>query len=253
MAERPSGAGRIPVDRIITRLDALFDRRDYEEAERLLTYWRDEAVSLGDRRGEYTVESELVGFYRKQNDRENALRSVKRALFLTDELRQGENASGATVLINCATAYKAFGMSEEAMPLYRRAEHVYRSVLSPTDRRFGGLYNNMALALVDLGEVKAAESAYFSALEVMGKQTDGELECAITYVNLAHMYEKFGMTEKISDCMKRAYSLLRSDTLDKNGYYAFVVEKCAPSFAHFGDKALYEELKKESDRIYEGA
>lgn len=242
--------GRIPVGRIIDKVDSLFDKNDYAEAGRLLVHWRDEAISLRDKNGELAMESELVGYYRKQNEREKGLISVNRALTLTEELQQEKLASGATVYINCATAYKAFGMPAEAMPLYRKAEQTYRAVLPSGDARFGGLYNNMALALVDLEDFEGAETAYLSALAVMISVPRGEAECAITYINLAHMYEDWGKSEQIAECMEKAYSLLKSKNLPRNGYYAFVLEKCAPSFGYFGSADRYEQMKKEAKEIY---
>lgn len=242
--------GNIPVGRIIDKVDALFGRNDYIEAGRLLVYWRDEAVALNDKRGELAMESELVGYYRKQAEQKKGLCSVARALSLIDELKQGELPSGATVLINCATAYKAFGMAKEALPLYCRAETIYKKTLSANDSRFGGLYNNMALALVDIGDFEAAEKSYLAAVSIMEKVPSGEAECAITYINLAHMYEKMSKHEKIGDCMSKAYELLQSKWLPHDGYYAFVLEKCAPSFGYFGNSEAYEQFKKEYKRIY---
>ncbi len=242
--------GHIPVDRIISKVDCLFDKNDYKEAGRLLVYWRDEAVSLKDRGGELAMESELVGYYRKQNDKLNGLESVCRALALCEELGQGDMASGATVYINCATAYKAFGMAEQAMPLYERAEQAYKRLLSDNDPHSGGLYNNMALALVDLERLEEAEQAYMKALEVMRKADDGELECAITYINMAHMYELSDRGERIENCMQKAYSLLHCERVRRDGYYAFVLEKCAPSFAYFGDEDTYKMLKARAEEIY---
>lgn len=248
--EKNAPLGRIPVGRVIDKVDALFDKNDYIEAGRLLVYWRNETISLRDKNGELAMESELVGYYRKQNDREKGLASITRALTLTEELDQSDMASGATIFINCATAYKAFGMVQEALPLYIRAEQTYKKVLEPNDARFGGLYNNMALTLVDMKKYAEAESAYLSALAIMKKVPRGEAESAITYINMAHMYEDFGKSEKIRECMEKAYTLLQSDDLPHNGYYAFVLEKCAPSFAYFGDAATCEKLKKEAEEIY---
>ncbi len=249
--KQDSPLGRIPVDRVIDRVDSLFNKNDYREAGRLLTYWRDEAIALKDKRGEMAMQSELVGYFRKQGDREQGLAAAQRALILVDELEQGEMASGGTVFINCATAYQAFGLAEESIPLYRQAEQVYKKVLSPGDSRFGGLYNNMALALVDLGRLEEAEEAYRAALSVMEQASRGEAESAITYINLAYLYESAGDMEKILPCMRKAYALLMSETLPRDGYYAFVLEKCAPAFAYFGDAAVCEQLKKESKAIYE--
>ncbi len=242
--------GRIPIQRIIEKLDGLFAKNNYTEAGRLLAYWKNEAVALRDRQGELAVENELVGYYRKQGDKEKALASVESALQLVDELGQGDMASGATIFINCATAYKAFGMAQEALPLYCRAEEIYKNVLPEGDTRFGALYNNMALALADVRDYDGAEKAYLSALFVMEKARGGEADAAITYINLAHMYEKIGKKDKIDGCMKKAYDLLQSENLPHNGYYAFVLEKCAPSFGYFGDRETYLELKKESEEIY---
>ncbi len=242
--------GRIPVGRVLDKVDRLFARNDPTEAGRLLTYWRDEAIALHDSQGELSMESELVGYYRKQGDRENALASAARALVLVEELAQGDMASGATILINCATAYKAFGMAETALPLYRRAEEVYKATLSPTDERFGGLYNNMALALQDTGALREAEAAFFEALAVMEAIPHGEGESAITCINLAHLYEVIGEHDMIAGCMEKALALLQNETLPHDGAYAFVLEKCAPSFGHFGDAATDEKLRKEAEEIY---
>ncbi len=242
--------GHIPVDRIISKVDSLFDKNDYTEAGRLLVYWENEAKVLRDKRGELAIESELIGFYRKQNNKAKGLESVERALVLVEELNQDDTVSGATILLNCATAYKAFGMAEKAMPLYLRTEDIYKKSLQENDSRFGGLYNNMALALADLGKFQEAENSYFSALRVMEKASHGEAECAITYINLAHMYDDFGVNSKIKGCMEKAYALLKSDNLIHDGYYAFVLEKCAPSFAYFGNKAICEEMKQEACDIY---
>ncbi len=244
--------GRIPVSRIIDKIDRLFDKNKYDEAGKLLEYWRNEAVQLKDTQGELAMENELIGYYRKQNDKEKGLASVRRALELAEELKQFDFASGATMLVNCATAYKAFGEVEKSLPLYERAEEIYKKFLKSNDSRFGALYNNMALSLAETGDYEKAEKAYFSALAIMSEVENGEAESAITYINLAHFYELFGKTEKIKDCMEKAYNLLQSENLPHNGYYAFVIEKCAPSFGYFGYAEICDNLKQEAAEIYAG-
>ncbi len=248
--QKDAPLGTVPVDRVLSKVDGLFNKNDYKEAGRLLNYWRQEAVALKDKRGELALESELVGYYRKQGDRENGLSSIARALELTVELEQGEMVSGATVYINCATAYESFGMVQEALPLYLEAEAVYLKVLKPGDARFGGLYNNMALALVDLNRFDEAEAAYRNALGVMEQVEKGEAECAITYINMAYLYEASGRREMIGDCMEKAYKFLQSEKLPKDGYYAFVLEKCAPAFSYFGDEEVCAQMLKEAEEIY---
>ncbi len=242
--------GRIPIARIIDKVDALFDKNDYVQAGKLLEYWEGEAKELRDRNGELSIQSELIGYYRKVNEKQKGLVSVKRALTLLEELNQSGTVSGATILINCATAFKAFDMPREALPLYKQAEAIYALELEEGDSRFGGLYNNMAVTLAELGDYDGAERAYELALNVMQKVDRGELESAITYVNMAHAYESCGRSEKIAECMRKAYALLYTKGILHDGYFAFVLEKCAPSFEYFGLTKESEEMLEESKRIY---
>lgn len=66
----------MPVARILEKADALFDKNDYVSAGRLLENWESEAVALRDKRGELSIVSELMGFYRKVGDKEKGLKSV---------------------------------------------------------------------------------------------------------------------------------------------------------------------------------
>ena len=250
--EKDSPEGHIPVERVIEKLDKLFDKNDMSEAGRLLKYWQGEAVALKDRRGELAMTSELIGFYRKTGERENALVCVERGLSLLEELGLGDSVSGATILLNAATTLMAFGQAERALPLYERTEKIYRARLSPEDARFGGLYNNRALALHDLGNFEDSEKCFFQALEIMGNIEHGETDMAVTYVNLAHLYEDWleEPETKIDECMNRALALLDTESLPRNGYYAFVCSKCAPSFGYFGYFLADRELKKRAEELY---
>ncbi len=236
------------------KLDEAFSKNDMASAGRLLEYWLGEAVSAGDTPAELTLTNELVGLYRKAGEGEKALAAARRALSLTASLGQSELVSGATIMLNCATAYKAFDKAEEALPLYRRAEQIYLAALEPGDVRLAGLYNNMALTLVDLGKTEAAEQAYIKAIEIMEEAPAGSADAAISYVNMAHMYEEAHTQEselKIYKCLSRARAHLSSDSLPHDGYYAYVCEKCAPSFEYFGFCDYAKELSLISKEIYE--
>lgn len=242
--------GRIPVDRIISKVDNLFNKNDYVEAGKLLEYWENEAIVLNDKMGELSILNELVGYYRKVGDKDKAYLSIERSLKLVDELDQSNIVSGATVFLNCATAYKAFGDAKSALALYEQAEKLYVKLLKENDERFGGLYNNMALALVDLGDYNQAENSYNKAISVMKKIPNGQADLAITYVNLAHLYELTNNYNAVTDSMFTAYNLLNTETLVRDGYYAYVCEKCAPSFEYFGYKIIAEELIKTAGELY---
>ena len=161
----------------------------------------------------------------------------------------------ATTFLNDATVYKAFGRAEESLPLFLRAREVYERELKGTDGRLGGLYNNMALTLVDLGRFDEANALYEEAIEVMKKTENGALEVAITLLNMATAAEKeLGLLmadERIQELLDRAEELIDKHE-PKDGYYAFVCEKCASVFSYYGRFVFAGELAERSRRISEG-
>ncbi len=238
---------RIPVRRVIERVDACFAQNDLDGAGGLLRHWLEEAEALGDRSGELSMLSELTGYYRKTLDRGRALDVIERALALVDALGQGTTVSGATVMLNCATTLKTFGQAERALSLYERVEAVYRSTLDPNDARFAALYNNRALSLSDVGRLDEAEASYLRALEALKHLG---LDAAITYVNLAELYDAQGKAELVEECLFFALDLLLSENIPQDGYCAFVLEKCAPAFRGFGYTEVADELSRISEEIY---
>ena len=57
--------------------------------------------------------------------------------------------------------------------------------------------------------------------------------------------------EKTEDYLDRAEELLDTESLPRNGYYAFVCEKCAPVFGHYGYFATEAELKRRAKEIHD--
>lgn len=249
----PDGPIRtIPVSRVIEKLDELFACNDMSGAGRLLDYWRKEAFSLRDRQGELSVVSEQMGYFRKTGEKEKALESVSRGLALIEQLDIWNTVSSATIFLNAATTLKAFGRAEAALPLYENTLSIYKENLSEDDLLFGGFYNNYALALADLGRYQEAEDCYLSALAVVLPSKKGRLDSAVTYLNMAHLYEIWEdrTDADIAACLENGLEILDDDTIEQNGYYAFVLSKCAPSYRHFGMEEVAQRLSKRSEELY---
>ena len=246
----------IPTQRVFDKLDEYFSRNDYDGAERHLLYWVQEAEAIRDARSQLAFWNELAGLYRKVGKEAEALRAVERLLALVERMGIDEDVGAGTTYINCATVYKAFGRAAEAVPLFEHAKRVYEAALPRGDKRFGGLYNNMALALVDLRRFEEAYAFYDKAIAVMQAAEDGDLEVAITYLNVASAKDaEHGAVESeavVEDCLEKARRLLDGHT-DKNGYYAFVCEKCAPTFGYYGHFMYEKELMMRAREIYERA
>ena len=245
----------VPSERILSKLDEYLGKDDYSAAERHLLYWLDEAKNGRDCRGMLLLRNELMGLYRKLGEKEKAIECAETAIEITESMNITDNIGAATTYLNSATVYKAFGMAEKSFPLFEKARKIYESNLKENDERFGGLYNNMALALVDLKEFSKADELYKKALEIMKNIPDGAPEQAITYLNMANAAEaEFGLENAesiITDYLEKAIELLDSSISETDGNYAFVCQKCASVFGYYGYFFYQKELERRSKKIYE--
>lgn len=267
----------VPQRRIIDKMDEYMSRRDYNGAERHLLYWLEEAKLGGDRQGQLMLRNELVGHYRKTGQKEPAMESAAKALDLLRELDMENTITAGTTYVNIATACGAFGDHERAIRLFEKARAAYESSSQTETQLLGGLYNNMALTCTELGRCEEALALYEKAADLMGRVPDGELEQAITYLNMANTVEvQLGLEageQQINALVERAEELLEakgeellgkgeaalSDGTDlramkqeeraRLGYYAFVCEKCAPTFAYYGYFMTAESLTERSEEL----
>lgn len=237
-------------ENIANKLDQFFSRNDYASAEKYILTCYDDA----DNAGKLFLKNELAGLYRKLGRKEDALGVVFDALHLIKIMGIEDNIGAATTYLNCGTVYKAFDKPEDAIPLFEKARNIYEKELMPNDKRFGGLYNNMALALVDLKRFDEAFELYDKAISVMEKAENGLLEVAITHLNIASAKEaELGLEkgeEFINFRLAKAMDILNNHE-PKDGYYAFVCEKCASVFGYYGYFLYEKELTERARRIYE--
>ena len=241
----------IDVPAAIRELDGLYNSGREKEAGAFLERQRDDARAMGDWRGELSMLSELLGYHRRDGDREKAMAAVNGALDLIRVHRMGRTVSGATVLLNAATTMKAFGRAQESLPIFKHVARIYANNLDPTDYRFAGLYNNMALSYEDVEDFAGAERCFRLALGVIGHSRNPENELAVTWCNLAELYDRQDPEDpRIGDCMEKAWDCLNAPSLPRDGYHAFTISKCAPSFDYFGYFLYSRELKERAEEIY---
>ena len=300
----------IPQRRVIEKMNEYMSRRDYAGAERHLLYWLAEAQLGRDRDGQLMLRNEMVGHYRKTGQKDKAMESAREALALLAEMGLEDAVIAGTTYINIATACNAFGDYERSRELFEKARAVYEGSGHVEPQLLGGLYNNMALTYAALGRYEEALALYEKAVGVMADVPDGELEQAITFLNMANAVEaQLGMEEgesRIYELVDRAEELLESKGREmlgpegssdggsreasgggssdgaaggaggrgpqpngsaakeaalplrersreeraRIGYYAFVCEKCAPTFEYYGYFLTAEALKETAEKIY---
>ena len=279
----------IPQRRVIEKMNEYMSRRDYAGAERHLLYWLAEAQLGRDRDGQLMLRNEMVGHYRKTGQKDKAMESAREALALLAEMGLEDAVIAGTTYVNIATACNAFGDFERSRELFEKARAVYEGSEHVEPQLLGGLYNNMALTYAALGRYDEALALYEKAVGVMADVPDGELEQAITFLNMANAVEaQLGMEEgesRIYELVDRAEALLErkgremlgpegsaggsADSGSREasgegkplrersreerariGYYAFVCEKCAPTFEYYGYFLTAEALKETAEKIY---
>ncbi|MBQ9468022.1 MAG: tetratricopeptide repeat protein [Clostridia bacterium] len=248
---------RIPVGRVLSKLDGYVAARDTEGALRHLDYWYEEAKENRDEGGMLTVLCEKMGVLRKAELHGAAFAAADEALALVKKTDLGDDPAAGTAYLNAGTVHSAAGDFEGALPLYEEAERIYRAVLKPDDARFAGLYNNKAVVLAALERYGEARSCYHTALTVLENKEDTALDRAVTYTNLANLSEaEKGLEEgerEIEDALNEAQKLLDAPTVKSDAYAAFVFSKCAPVFAYYGRFFYAKELEERSKNIYEGS
>ena len=249
-AQRPSFS--VPVGRVVEKLDEYLARDDWAGAGRHLAYWLQEAKAGGDKRGELAVRNEMMGYFRKSGKEPEARGSMAEALRLLEELGMTENIIAGTTWVNAATVCKTFGHADEALPYFELARALYEKELPDNDGRLGGLYNNMALALADLGRYAEAEQLYGKALATMKKVPGKELEQAVTLLNLADLRHEQDENADVTPLLEEAEALLKTESLPRDGYYAYVLRTCAPGFDYYGWFMTAKELREAAEKIYAG-
>ncbi|MBP5254179.1 MAG: tetratricopeptide repeat protein [Lachnospiraceae bacterium] len=268
---------RIPMDRVIEKEDRYLASDDYEGAERHLRYWLAEAGSTGDVRGKLQVLNELMGVLRKAGKEGPAFEAAAQALALAGSPPVGERSMlAASTYVNAATVYKTFMQAEKGIPLFEKALPVFGEACPDGDPRIGGLYNNYALALNDLGRCDEALAYYRKAMERMGTCRDGHLEQAITCLNMCDARMNRDASYVLEDgtpCgpedpdgyisvpaetdrqvhawLDEAEALLNRPVTSENGYCAYVYERCADSFDWYGRPAYGADLRRRARRIRE--
>ncbi len=242
----------VNIERFIEELDRLLSMDESEKAEKLLEDTLRETKEAGDMSAGLTVLNEMSGFFRIKGDKEKSLYAAEEALKLVGELRISESISGATTFLNSATSFKAFGRVRESLDYYREAKRIYDRLLPRGDYRFAGLYNNFALALTEVGSFEEAEKYFTEAAEILRHLPNGYAETAMTFVNMALLYEKAGKSEKeISALILRALDCFDDERAKRDSYYAFCCKKSAPTIGYFGFFEAKEELLERADAIYE--
>lgn len=245
---------RIEISRFIYQIDNCFNHNDMKAARDCIKYWESEARNVGDERGLLTVLNEAIGFYRRTQKKGKALDAMKASLVLVEKLGLEGSLSGSTIYINAATTLSFFGEEEQGLQLYEKATRCYEILNKTESYEYAALLNNKAGTLNALHRYDEAEEAWLRAVEILKKIGNHAGEIAISLVMLAHLTFDRDDTayEKVESLIDEAWEYINSDDQPKDGNYAYVLRKCAPSFDYFQRPAEAQAMRDVAKEIYSG-
>lgn len=103
-----------------------------------------------------------------------------------------------------------------------------------------------------MGDYDTAISYFEKALEI-AKKSGNKLDEAVTYTNLSTTFlrrDPFD-DENVDKALDNALSCLNDESVTRDGYYAFVCEKCASAFSDAGRFIDAQDLSARARSIYE--
>ncbi len=195
---------------------------------------------------------EKLDSYLNKNDCDAAERHLK---YWLSEAEAGHDMRGKlTVLNEQIGLYRKTGKGPECLRAVSDALSLADSLDIEKSVTYGTTLINAATGYKAFGK---AEELYHKAVEIMEKQKNGELEVAVTCLNLADLIAaESGLedgAEEIEKQLMKAEELLDTESLPRDGYYAFVCEKCAPVFGWYGYFFTERELNRRAREIYDRA
>lgn len=241
---------RINVKRFILSLDECFKKNDLQKVKKVVTFWEKEAIALDDKSGLITILNEELGLYRNLKDEDNGLITASRVLSLLKENNFGESFSIATIYVNLATTLKAFNHLQEAITNYDKAENIFNKLNAKNTFEYASLLNNKSATLIELKEYNTAEDCLRFAIEILKNLNAYDVEVALSFVSLAHLYYENGNEDKIDDMLDTAWEYINSPRQKRDENYAFVLSKCVPSYSFFKRDLEAKALKETIDEIY---
>lgn len=242
---------KINILRFIDKLDACLKTNDVAAAEDCIEYWEKAARENSDSCALLSILNEKTGFYRTNSNENKALTAVYEAVKLIEQKNLQNNVSAATVYVNAATTLKAFGKVKEGIPLYEKAEQIYKENGNVQSYEYAALLNNKATALEDLDNHDEAEKLYSSAIEILEKIGGHDVDVAISLIGLAHLYfNRDDAYDKVEELLDKAWEKITEGNQPHDASYANAILKCVSSLKYFKRQIEAQALEEVAKEIY---
>lgn len=197
---------------VYEKLDDLFGKQKYREAEQLLLEQVSAAEASEDKYAAISLCNELGGYYRAAGNYWGSIEFFSRALVNIEETGLKESVEEAVIRSNLATLYVAVDMLEKASEEYETADQIY-SVNHIGDYRAAALKNNKASLYLKRGECAQALVCAKEALHILGGKEGYEDEYGVTNTLTAQIRIRQGRYDlahedalRAKECFEKAAS-----------------------------------------------
>lgn len=168
-------------------LDQLYEKSNYDGAERYMTDSLRAAKDQNDINSQLPILNEYMALLRSQGRHEELLTLIPDADAVINALSIHKTAAAAATYINIAEGARQALHYDIAERYYRKTASVYADLLSPKDPRIAALHNNISQLYLETRRAQKARAEAFAALNILKQAEDREAvirELASTYINL---------------------------------------------------------------------
>ena len=170
---------------------------------------------------------------------------------LAEAEETGDRRAALSLCSELMGFYRQRGDAGKFYPVFDRGMELLGDVRPGAAAR-GTILINAAAALDALRRPDEAERYMLRALENQ-KKRPGDLDLAVTYVNLAQHYAAQDENDaRIAACLDKAMERMDSPDAVWEYYYAHTARKIAPALEALGRADAARDLRERADIIYEG-
>jgi len=234
------------LEKILAQYDAMFGKNSLDEIEEYLAKTMKEAKTKSEEGILITLLNEMIGFCRDTTQKDKALYYCAE---LQEELKRMKlegRIDYATSLLNVANAYRAFGLLDESLNLYRIVEATYQRQVAPTDFMYASLYNNWSLLYQEMQDYKSARDMLLKALVIADSYEEAVIPQATTRANLAATLLQIGTDEAYEQAIEYLKEALAVHEKDGGGdfHYGAVLVAMGDAYSFkkdYANAAVYYE------------
>lgn len=187
------------INKVLMEYDSMFGVNSREETEAFLLEMIRKADEEGDDYSVITLENEIIGFYRDTSQKDKSLNFCRLVIERMKKIGIEGTVEYATSLINAANAYRAFGLYEQSLELYREVECIYMDKLPYGSFNYASMYNNWSLLYQEMGDFENARLMLMKALAVVDLFPKAVIPQANTRTNLAVTLLRISQGQKGSE------------------------------------------------------